>query len=337
MNIDSVIHNYLLSKESKEELAALELWKEESKNNLLALQQLEKNWELLDDMKDYQEFDSPKAWDKLDVQLTEEKEIITTEEKEIIVSEEKGTSVFPLWKMAMAASIALLAGFLIWNSTTETQIGDTEDNLGLLAASDQVISKNLEDGSAIWVNKASELDLGHFTKENRNINLNKGEAFFQVAPDQNHPFTVDVSDFEIRVVGTAFNVKKMGAEIEVYVQEGIVAVSNGKRTVQLSAGDMITGTVDNFMKFDKNNDNLVSWKTEKLVFNNTFLPEALQDLSRHYGKTIELSVDTKTENCFINTEFQLETLDEVIEELKVLFQIKVNNTQNKIVITEINC
>jgi|GEM_PF-1448141 len=333
MNIDSVIHNYLLSKESKEELRLLESWKEESKSNLEVLQALENNWNLLDEMKDYRAFDTPKAWEELSSNMVEEKEPKVEGE----IKARKETKVFPLWKYAIAASVTLLVGLFVWNSVPNNGVGTASEPVGILTSVNDIMTKDLEDGSSVWLNKSSALDISKFSKSNRSIALQAGEAFFQVESDKENPFSVDVSDFQITVVGTAFNVKKADQEVEIYVHEGVVSVSNGKRTVQLRAGDMITGNVDNFALFDKDNDNLVSWKSKKLVFKNTFLPEALKDISRHYGKSVELSPGAATENCFISTEFRSETLEEVIEELKVLFQIKVSENEERIIITEINC
>ena len=64
----------------------------------------------------------------------------------------------------------------------------------------------LEDGSKIWVNAESNLEyLVPFAGKERRVKLS-GEAYFQVAK-ADIPFIVEFNAYEIKVLGTEFNVK----------------------------------------------------------------------------------------------------------------------------------
>lgn len=65
----------------------------------------------------------------------------------------------------------------------------------------------LSDGTKVWLNSLSALTLKNgFNEETREVNLT-GEAYFDVTPKAGKPFKVHTTDFNINVLGTAFNVK----------------------------------------------------------------------------------------------------------------------------------
>lgn len=68
-----------------------------------------------------------------------------------------------------------------------------------------------------------------FTGAERHIQLEAGEAHFDVAHDEARPFVVRVGDVFVRAVGTAFNVR-IGPDgaVEVIVADGKVRVGHGQ-------------------------------------------------------------------------------------------------------------
>ncbi len=85
----------------------------------------------------------------------------------------------------------------------------------------------LPDGSKVWVNSDSRLSYPEtFKGLTREIYL-EGEAYFDVVKDPKHPFIVHTSGIDIRVLGTAFNVKAYKAEptIEATLVHGLIEVT----------------------------------------------------------------------------------------------------------------
>ena len=67
----------------------------------------------------------------------------------------------------------------------------------------------LSDGSRLWMNSESEIRIPvQFSKEQRDVYM-KGEIYFDIAPDAQHPFVVHTHQGNIRVVGTSFNVESL--------------------------------------------------------------------------------------------------------------------------------
>ena len=82
----------------------------------------------------------------------------------------------------------------------------------------------LTDGSTLELNAASAVSV-QFTAAERRINLEAGEAHFDVAHDTTRPFVVSAGSVSVRAVGTAFNVRFDAAgAVEVTVSEGKVRV-----------------------------------------------------------------------------------------------------------------
>jgi transmembrane sensor len=81
----------------------------------------------------------------------------------------------------------------------------------------------LPDGSRITVDGRSIVTIA-MTAKIREVTLNRGEAFFEVANDPQRPFIVSVGDTAVRVLGTSFNVRRAGEDVTIAVADGEVEV-----------------------------------------------------------------------------------------------------------------
>ena len=96
----------------------------------------------------------------------------------------------------------------------------------------------LGDGSIAAINTASAIDV-KLDDAARNVRIEKGEAWFQVAKDKQRPFVVAAGRARVRAVGTAFSVRRRATGADILVTEGEVEVwadgAEGHR-VRLKAG-----------------------------------------------------------------------------------------------------
>jgi transmembrane sensor len=86
----------------------------------------------------------------------------------------------------------------------------------------------LADGSRVTLNTDSAIRVSVTARE-RGVDLERGEAFFEVAHDPNRPFFVNVGAKRVVAVGTAFSVRRAGEDIQVIVTEGSVRLEPGRR------------------------------------------------------------------------------------------------------------
>lgn len=98
----------------------------------------------------------------------------------------------------------------------------------------------LADGSRMAINTDSEVSV-RFSGLERRVELDRGEAYFDVAKDAARPFIVRAGTSEVRAVGTRFSVRVLGGLTSVVVVEGLVSVAptveTGQGRVRLGQGD----------------------------------------------------------------------------------------------------
>lgn len=89
----------------------------------------------------------------------------------------------------------------------------------------------LEDGTLVTLNSDSKLQVDvDFGKSTRQVSL-EGEAYLDVKKDEDKPFVLHTNEFDIRVLGTSFNVKAYPDELaaEALLIEGLIELkSKGK-------------------------------------------------------------------------------------------------------------
>jgi len=85
-------------------------------------------------------------------------------------------------------------------------------------------SATLADGSVINVNVATSLSYNLGARD-RVIDMGTGEAVLFVHHDSSKPFFVRTGGYELRAVGTAFNVRNRGGMVDVSVLQGTVSVT----------------------------------------------------------------------------------------------------------------
>lgn len=93
----------------------------------------------------------------------------------------------------------------------------------------------LADGSVIELNTDSALKV-RLTKQQRAIDMIKGEAFFRVAHDTARPFVVSAGEASVKAVGTQFNVRMRSDATLVSVVEGTVEVRDDTPDARAAAG-----------------------------------------------------------------------------------------------------
>jgi len=81
----------------------------------------------------------------------------------------------------------------------------------------------LSDGSVIELNAQSRIRIRYYSRQ-RDVDLLRGQALFNVAHDATRPFIVHTARSQVRAIGTQFDIYSKGGETTVSVIEGTVAV-----------------------------------------------------------------------------------------------------------------
>lgn len=153
----------------------------------------------------------------------------------------------------------------------------------------------LEDGTRITLNTDTRLRV-RYASDTRSVELDRGEAMFEVAPNPRRPFTVAAGDTTVRALGTSFIVRKAGDGVVVTLIQGKVAVSDttaGARAAppptMLVPGERLTVTGDALSTIDRPAiDAVTAWRRGQAVFEDTPLPSAVAELNRYGGPRVVL-------------------------------------------------
>lgn len=192
-------------------------------------------------------------------------------------------------RVAAAAAVAMLAlGYVGYGwYTAPSYVQD------VATAAGEIRDLQLPDGSRISLNARSTLAV-HFYRSRREVVLSQGEAYFEVAPAANRPFTVDAQRSRVTVVGTAFNVRNGPGEVLVKVLHGHVRVqpdrAEGTAPVSLHAeqGLAVTTLTAAYRPIAASADSIGGWRNGRLVFRRTPLDEVAQEVGQYLGHPVTL-------------------------------------------------
>lgn len=202
----------------------------------------------------------------------------------------------------IAAAILLILSTSVASYYLYKDISTSNDMLAVyetVVPSGSMSKITLPDQTVVWLNAGSVLKYNQsFGKKLREVHLT-GEGYFEVKKDTNKPFLVHTNELEVKVLGTVFNVRayQNNLSVEVDLLEGKVDVSsfNGKthQTLTMLPNEKIIYNKENHTmqthKVDANKSTL--WKTGKLSFIDTSLPNILKDLERKFN--IRISIQSK--------------------------------------------
>ena len=276
------------------------------------------------------------------------------------------------------AAFAIMAGGVALFLGLRNTLVSSEKNNRRQSTLSQVSTKpgsrtqiQLPDGSVVRLNSSSSLTYDkNFGKNIREVSLT-GEAFFDVTKDSSHPFIIHTNVIDIKVLGTAFNVKSypndantetslIRGKVEVTVKnranERIYLEPNEKLVVANNSGSSVNKS-SAYQAEQRNNktdlsskpiyavqhltlnpvDSTIvetSWVDNRLVFqeNETFKEVALR-MERWYGVQMNFASE-KVAGYRPFASFKNETITQALDELKLGFKFNYKIEGNIITVTE---
>lgn len=203
---------------------------------------------------------------------------------------EEGRFLGSRWKsaLAVAASIIVLLsigilGYSFFNPAKTIYFADFAEKKTIM----------LPDGTKVLLNANTQIETHQYflNQDKREIWIT-GEAFFDVAPDKKRPFIVHTSKgLEVRVLGTAFNLKAREAETHVVLNRGSVQVAirnTAKEAATLVPGEMAMLNMDEKTLIKRPVDTLdyAAWQYDLLPFKNESLGKIADVIAEIYGYDI---------------------------------------------------
>lgn len=146
----------------------------------------------------------------------------------------------------------------------------------------------LANGVTVTLSPASSI-LVH-DKDARQIDLNRGEAYFDVRHDPSRSLTVSAGGYSISDIGTRFSVTVGGDAFRVGVSDGTISVAspNVSQAVQVSAGHQLIAGGDGLSLSPVPAGDVASWRSGRLSYSSAPLSLVVADISRYARKTVKI-------------------------------------------------
>lgn len=227
---------------------------------------------------------------------------------------------------ALAAGVAILGvGMSLQSRDSVTTLATSTGEFRRVALADTSIAS---------LNSDSKLEV-RFTTARRQVDLVKGEAWFEVAKDKHKPFVVAAAGVEVRAVGTAFGVRRFPNGAEVLVTEGTVEVWTGRARARLGAGER------SFLPYNaaritvarqpEEIQRKLAWRDGNLQFTRQTLGEAVADFNRYSARQIVIA-DRALESERIFGQYRIDAPEQFAKDIGAYLNVPVEVSAERIVI-----
>ena len=210
------------------------------------------------------------------------------------------------------------------------------EEIMLVTARGEIKTFTLSDGSQITLGGASRVR-GEFTGKTRDLKLAAGNAYFDIARDEDRPLTVDTGDVQVRVLGTRFDIKKRADQVSVSVDSGHVRVMavNLTETRDLLAGDKIVSTaalrLGPVEGFDPEKE--LSWRSGRLSFVDAPLRDIVADMNQYSDRPVRLGPGAPAD-MRLTLSFSVQQIGQVLAGLDAAYPIQVRESDTEILISD---
>lgn len=191
----------------------------------------------------------------------------------------------------------------------------------------------LADSTKVWLNAESSIRYPtSFTGNNREVEI-KGEAYFEVTHDSNHPFIVKSNGQQIEVLGTAFNVSAYadGNTVTTLVS-GSVQLKNEHTVRLLSPNQQAVLRNNSFQITNVDVQIYTAWKDGFLVLDNADLATIAKHIERWYDVEFVLPAAHHTEPLFGSISRNA-NLSEILKTLEKNYNLKFKMEGRRITVS----
>lgn len=255
--------------------------------------------------------------------------------------------------IVVAATLTAILGFgIFYLNRIETGIEHQNIIVTRKGSKSMVI---LPDGSKVWINNDSKITYGKsFGKGTRELTL-VGEAYFDVIKDKTRPFIVHTKTADIKVLGTAFNVRAYAGDpnLETTLLRGAVEVNiNGEEaqkillkpnekviikantrksttsSLQVEEPKIVLMNIKRSVQ-DSNMVKETQWVENRLVFEQEKLSDIVSVLERWYNVKIEVKVPEAMDKKITGT-FEDKSVVDIMETIHAVTGLKYKMQNNTI-------
>lgn len=234
-----------------------------------------------------------------------------------IESQPKKVSFFSnktLWRSAAAILLVCVIGLTFYSQNSPK----VQENLysTVITAEKPLQKVTLEDGTSIWLKQGAQVKIADTYNKNKREVLLTGNAYFDVAKNQEKPFIIHSNEVDIKVLGTSFSVINDASNLTVAVKSGKVDVRSSSTQNILTENQSVvynkqTKKTTTAPISDKNT---WAWTDKVITFENTELKEVISKIEAIYN--VEITYNTSYEQLPFTGKFDNASMEEIIAVLE---------------------
>lgn len=255
-------------------------------------------------------------------------------------------NIYHGFRAAAFILVAVIAGFFFQHiSTIQSETDQSAERSGFYTMQKMTTDRGektrvtFSDGTRVTLNSSSTVRFPReFHGSERKVYL-EGEAYFEVAYDQESPFIVNTDAAQVRVLGTAFNVRGWSEDpgVDITVRSGKVSVSSLEQEIEdhadviLEAGQftrVIKGQGPQFVQSVDPLDHLL-WTSGGMHFDNEPFSQVVLDLERRFNVHITVNDAELLDVPYTGT-FQYAEVDEVLSVIATSMEVGYNREGSNI-------
>jgi ferric-dicitrate binding protein FerR (iron transport regulator) len=245
----------------------------------------------------------------------------------------KNKTNYSIWLKVAAVIVLMACGFLVYKTFLTTNQPAAELVWKLASTPTKSVKKlTLADGTTVTLNAVSELKYpANFTGNTREVYLS-GEAFFDVQKDAAHPFIIHTDKVQVKVLGTAFDVKAykndaftettlIRGRVEVQMNNNIsqkfVLQPKDKFVLNNQKNEASMQRLTYYANEDPNNIIEIAWTNNMLTFKNVDFASLINQLERRYDIKI-ICKNEKLKKQKFTGQFKHESISRILDILSMV-------------------
>ena len=241
-----------------------------------------------------------------------------------------------LARYAGAALVMVLAVAMGWGWQRHASV----EHASYLTAIGDLRTVALSDGSQATLSSDSSFQV-IWSNGERRIELQQGEAFFDVAKDVARPFVVIAGGRQVVAVGTRFSVRRSGADLRVVVTEGTVRLQADAKTnppptptTLLQAGSVAVASSEGLLVRTgsvADAERHLDWRDGYVTFRDTPLADAAAEFNRYNVRKIVMG-DREVAALRVGGNFRWSNTPAFVRLLEMGFPVRAEQHQDRIIL-----
>ncbi|MGL1885930.1 MAG: FecR family protein [Reichenbachiella sp.] len=316
-NVEEILIAYFNDDIDSSQKERVDLWVGESDDNNRVFLEAKKIYELT--VIDAAGFtpDVDVAWDSVN--------------KKINQSKSKSNHIVMWYKVAAVLLMGIGIGLVSYYELTKEVL------ISINTGENEKTHVELADGTRIVVNENTIFKYPkEFGEDRRRVFLN-GQAYFDVERDESRPFKIVGRGSVVTVLGTSFDLNTTKEYTDLNVVSGKVEIKDKatqKKEVLVKNQRAIVENND-IKLYEELNENKMAWRKADLNFKSTPISEVAMVLENHFD--VKILVADQIKSCLITSQMAQMDLDEILEVLGLIANIKSTSNAEVIELTGPSC